>query len=114
MVDKFVPSKKTNDYNKRVGSRIKLFRELKGLTQAELGTPLGYKSSGAFSLIESGERGLNKTRLSQAAALLDTFPEVLTTETELTKQELIDLDKFLHIRTNPKDPKYKILLELIK
>jgi len=114
MMDKFIPSKETKAYNKRVGQRIKLFRELKGWTQSELGTPLGYKSSGAFSLIESGDRGLNKTRLSQAAHLLDTFPEVLTTETELTKQELIDLNKFLHIRTNPKDPRYKILLEILK
>jgi transcriptional regulator with XRE-family HTH domain len=110
----FQPSKATEDYNKRVGSRIKLFRELKGMTQTDLAIPLGYKSSGAFSLIESGVRGLNKTKLVHAAKLLDTFPEVLTAKQSLTNQELIDLNTFLLIRTNPKHPLHKKMIEIIK
>jgi len=103
----------TAAYNRRVGYRIKLFRELKGLTQMEMATALGYKSTGSLSLIEQGERGLNKTKLSQAATLLDTYPEVLNTESDLTREELIDLDKFLHIRTNTKHPQHKLLMQFI-
>jgi len=109
----FKPRKETKSYNVRVGNRLKLFRELKGLTQADVALPLGYTSSGAFSLIESGERGLNRTKLVQAAKLLDTFPEVLTAEASLTKQELIDLNTFLHIRTNDKHPKHNDMMKLL-
>ena len=92
-------SKDTLSYNKRVGERLKLFREIRRLTQTDIALPLGYKSSGAWSLIESGVRGLNKTKIAHAAKLLNTYPEVLTADQSLTKEELIDLDKFLHIRT---------------
>lgn len=103
----------TKTYNKRIGARIKFFRELRNLTQLDLAVPLGYKSSGAFSLIESGERGLNKTKISKAAQLLGTYPEVLTCSVDLTKEQLIDLDKFLHIRTNPQHESYDKLMELL-
>jgi transcriptional regulator with XRE-family HTH domain len=111
--DKFYTGKKTKEYNQRVGERIRLFREIQGLSQVELATMLGYTSTGAFSLIESGERGLNRTKLSHAAKVLDTFAEVLTADSKLTKQEILDLNKFLHIRTNPKHPKHKEMLKLL-
>lgn len=110
---KFCPKKETNEFNRRVGNRIKVFRELKGLTQREVANLLGYTSSGTLSLIETGERGLNKIKIAQAAKILDTFPEVLTAEANLSKQELIDMNKFLTIRTNPKHPQHKALLKLI-
>jgi len=110
---KFIPSKNTKEYNQRVGERIKLFREIQGFSQVELAKMLGYQSTGAFSLIEAGERGLNRTKLAQAAKILDTFPEVLTADSKLTKQEILDLNKFLHIRTNPKHPKHKEMLKLL-
>jgi hypothetical protein len=56
---------------------------------------------------------LNKTKLKQTAKLLDTFPEVLTADTELTKDELIMMDKFLHILKDPNHGRHKMLLNLL-
>lgn len=101
------------DYNKRIGSRIRLFREMRGMTQIELAKRLGYNSTGALSLIESGERGLNKVKLNQAASVLGTFQEVFTTETPLTQDQLIDMDKFLHIIKDKKHPQYLDLKKIL-
>lgn len=106
-------SKDIKEYNKRIGNRIRFFREMRGITQIELAKRLGYSSTGALSLIESGERGLNKTKLIQAASVLGTRQEVLTTETPLTQEELIDMDKFLHILTDKKHPRYLELKKLL-
>lgn len=40
--------------------------------------------------------------------------EVLTSETEMTKDELIDMNTLMDIRTNPKHPRYKELLKFLK
>lgn len=90
-----------------------MFRELKGLTQREVATLLGYTSSGTLSLIETGERGLNKTRLAKAAKVLDTFVEVLTVENDLTKDELIHMNNILKILTNKKHPHHKTLMKFL-
>lgn len=110
---KFIPKKETADYNKRIGQRIKLFREIRSLRQEDIAVPLGYKSSGAWSLIEAGERGLNKTKIKHAAKILGTQPEILTADNELTKDDLIALDKFLLIRKNPAHPKHAELEKII-
>jgi transcriptional regulator with XRE-family HTH domain len=110
---KFTPSEATKKYNERMAFRFKLFRELKGLNQVEAGKLLGYKSSGAISLIESGERGLNKTRLAKAAKVLDTFVEVLTVENDLTKDELIHMNNILKILTNKKHAHHKNLMKFL-
>ena len=103
-----------SSYNIRVGKRLRFFRELRKLNQTDLAIPLGYKSSGAWSLIESGERGLNKAKITQAARILGTFPEILTTDTDLTDEELIDMHIFLTVRTNKKHPAHKMLMEVLK
>lgn len=52
----YKPSKRTEEYNRRVGKRLKTFRELRGMNQKDLYPQLGYKSTGAGSLIEGGEK----------------------------------------------------------
>lgn len=108
-----VPSE-LDKFNKRVGARIRVFREMRGLSQIELATALGYKSTGAFSLIENGARGLNKTKLNLAAKILGTYPEVLQANEELSTEELIDLNTLMQIRKDPKHPRHKMLLNLLK
>ncbi len=83
------------------------------MNQKDLYPQLGYKSTGAGSLIEGGKSGLNKTRLRAAAAILGTYPEVLTDERELSKEELIATDAFYKILKNPTDPKHKLLIQLL-
>jgi len=107
------PSKQTEAYNRRVGERLRTFRKLRNLEQCAVYPKLGYKSSGAGSLIEAGRRGLNKTKLRAAAAILETYPEILTDERELSREELITLDAFFKILKNPDHPKYKVLCQLL-
>lgn len=102
--------KKTFEYNRRVGERIRIFREMKGISQLELRDALGYKSKGSISLIETGARGLNKTTLRLAAKVLGTYPEVLTADQELTQDELRDLDYFIRVRKNPQHPDHANLM----
>lgn len=108
------PIKTTEDYNKIVGERLRFFRELHNITQTEIAQKLGYTSTGTWSLIENGIRGLNKTKMAEAAKILGTYVEVLTSETEMTKDELIDMNTLMDIRTNPKHPRYKELLKFLK
>lgn len=58
------PIKTTEDYNKIVGERLRFFRELHNITQTEIAQKLGYTSTGTWSLIENGIRGLNKTKMA--------------------------------------------------
>jgi len=112
-VTSFTPKPETLAYNLRIAKRIQLFREIRGLDQKDLYDQLGY-TSGGWSMIESGKRGLNKTKLKKAADILGTYPEILTTTTELSKEELVDLDRFLKIRKNHSDPRLESLLSIIR
>jgi transcriptional regulator with XRE-family HTH domain len=109
----YTPSRQTEEYNRRVGERLRIFRKLRNLEQCDVYPKLGYKSSGAGSLIEAGRRGLNKTKLRAAAVILETYPEILTDERELSRDELIALDTFFKIIKNPKHPKHKVLCQLL-
>lgn len=94
-------SPRTKEYNIRIGGRVKFFRELRGMSQLELAAAIGYKSSGAISLIERGERGMNKTNIKKAARTLAVHPYVLTAEETLTGDQLILLNQFMRILKDP-------------
>jgi transcriptional regulator with XRE-family HTH domain len=101
-------------YGERLGQRLRWSREQKcGLTGQEVGKRLGLKSSGHWSQIEAGKKGISVMNLMKAAKFLDVYPEALLEERNLTRQQFIDMNKFLKIITNPKDPKRKNILELL-
>ena len=101
-------------WNQRIGARVKTIRELKGMSQSALSKRLGFTSSGTMSLIETGKRGIDLMTLGKIARALDTYPEIITDQRELSREELIALDKLVHILKDPQDPRYTDLLLLLK
>jgi len=62
-----------------LGKRVQGLRRMKGYTQQDLAEAVGYETSTAISLIESGKRRLQLTELSDLAAVLNTTAEELLT-----------------------------------
>ena len=85
-----------------VGDRIRQQREAKGITQLELARRIGYTTTGAISLIESGKRDLSLDKVREIAKALDVTPHWLMgwsdspleikTDLELTIDELEGLN----------------------
>lgn len=85
-----------------VGDRIRQQREAKGMTQLELARKIGYTTTGAISLIESGKRDISIDKVREIATALDVTPHWLMgwadspleikTDLELTIDELEGLD----------------------
>jgi len=111
-----MPFKKINDeqvqHNRLVGSRIRIFRELINMSQVELGSKLGFSSRGTMSLIESGKRGISLMQLRKAAHVLDTYPELLSDQRDLTKNDLVILNTLIKIVKDTKHPLHKTIIEL--
>ena len=59
-----------------VGERVKLLRERKGMTQAELANQLGYKTKSSVTHIECG-RDIPRSLVVRLAQVLDTTPAFL-------------------------------------
>lgn len=93
-----------------LGERIKQQREAKGITQLELARKIGYNTTGAISLIESGKRDLSLDKVCEIAKALDVTPHWLLgwadspleikTDMELTIDELegLDADQLAKVR----------------
>lgn len=85
-----------------VGDRIRQQREAKGITQLELARRIGYTTTGAISLIESGKRDISIDKVREIAKALDVTPHWLMgwsdspleikTDLELTIEELEGLN----------------------
>lgn len=60
-----------------VGERIRQQREAKGMTQLELAQKIGYTTTGAVSLIESGKRDISLDKVCEIAKALDVTPHWL-------------------------------------
>lgn len=85
-----------------VGDRIRQQREAKGITQLELARRIGYTTTGAISLIESGKRDISIDKVREIAKALDVTPHWLMgwsdspleikTDLELTIDELEGLN----------------------
>ncbi|MBQ8476356.1 helix-turn-helix transcriptional regulator [bacterium] len=86
-----------NNIKKSLGKRVKLFRELKNLTQEELAEQIGVNSR-TVSLIERGLNFVTADTLNSLALALDVSPK-----------KLFDFDDEYNFSTNIKDR----LLELI-
>ena len=59
-----------------IGTRVKMLREQKGLTQEELAVKLGYKSKSSVAHIENG-RDIPRSMVVQLADILETTPSFL-------------------------------------
>lgn len=85
-----------------LGEKIRQQREAKGMTQLELARRIGYTTTGAISLIESGKRDISIDKVREIAKALDVTPHWLMgwsdspleikTDLELTIDELEGLN----------------------
>lgn len=85
-----------------LGERIRQQREAKGMTQLELARKIGYNTTGAVSLIESGKRDISLDKVREIAKVLGVTPHWLMgwaddpfqikTDLEMTIDELQGLD----------------------
>lgn len=100
-----MPEKRGKDIFKRiVGERIRLLREMNGLTQTELAHRLGYKGPQQLNNIEHGTRGMSKERIYKCAEILGVHPAVLLSNKEMGIEELeahVDLHKIVNDPDNP-------------
>lgn len=62
------------EVNRALGARIKLVRELRGMTQAQVVKSYKGKSVSAQSMYESGDRGISVYRLLQLSEILRIAP----------------------------------------
>ena len=60
-----------------LGEKIRQQREAKGMTQLELAQKIGYTTTGAVSLIESGKRDISIDKVREIAKALDVTPHWL-------------------------------------
>lgn len=85
-----------------LGEKIRQQREAKGMTQLELAQKIGYTTTGAISLIESGKRDISIDKVREIAKALDVTPHwlmgwsdnplTIKTDLELTIDELEGLN----------------------
>lgn len=109
MIKKRVGTKKT------VGKRLKEFRIGKGMTQIELSSLLGLKSTSHVSLIESGARALSSERLYLAAEIFNVHPTVFFSSSQLSlkDQKTIDLYAKIVLSDKAKPAAFKAVKDLI-
>ena len=91
-------SKQTVEY----GRRVRLFREREQLSQLELGSKVGYTSSGTISQIENGLFIVHPNKRVLLAKALRVHPVVLESERVLSNGDLESLAIFMDILQNPK------------
>lgn len=104
----------TREYNEMVGQRIGYLLTVRKMTQRHLASSLGYSET-FMSQAVLGKKGMKKTKIVEAARILNVHPLVLTTEEIIPEEQLLILDKFLRILINPDHfksyPALKTLIE---
>ena len=67
-------SKPKSEYLAKLGSKIKEYRQLRGLSQSDLASALGYTSRSAINRIETGASDLSRDKFALLAQVLDISP----------------------------------------
>lgn len=102
-------------FHKKLGERLKMFREAKRISQIELAQACGYNSTGTISQIEMGISGMEVSKLMKAAVFLGVHPAALLTELNLTDEQLKQLSKFAMLIQHPEKAKnLDAILTLLK
>jgi transcriptional regulator with XRE-family HTH domain len=103
------------NFNKIVGKKVQLLREIKEMSQMDLAYELGYNSTGAISQIESGERGMGKDKLIKASKVLGVHPAILMSDKDFNKNHLkLFVDLTALIQTAPDSEHLKTIEFLIQ
>lgn len=70
---RLTPNYETHDWE-RAGKTLRILREAKGVTQAELATAVGFRHHSSITQIELGIKPLTDEKLIAVAARLDIDP----------------------------------------
>ena len=85
---------KNNNYKRSVGKKIRIIRELAGLSQDEFGASLSWSGS-AISHIEAGRRGMDARRMSLVEKIYN-FPKVaLVSEIEMDAEDIAAIQNIM-------------------
>jgi len=82
------------------GHRLKVLIDLRKITQTQFAARVGLSET-SVSLVINGKRGMSKTKKLQAATLLDVHPLTLTTEKNISDDQLTLYSMFVRILDNP-------------
>lgn len=94
-----------NTYRKTLGKKVRLLREQSGVTQVDLASALGFKSTGTISLVENGINGLKMTSIIKLAKYFGVHPAVLISSIDMEKEDLkIFSDLMLLTEKRKKEP----------
>ena len=77
-----------------LGRKIRILREINGLTQAELAEKLGYSSDKYISAIEGGSKSMKKEKVLEAAEIQHVHPIALLSPLPLTDKQLRGMVNF--------------------
>jgi transcriptional regulator with XRE-family HTH domain len=83
--------KKIENFDTRMGAKIKELREKAGLSQADLAKKLKYSSATTISLMEKGERSIKTKDVMKLITILDTdFKFLFDDEIKIRAQEAVE------------------------
>lgn len=67
-------SKPKSEYLQKLGAKIKEYRQIRGLSQSELASMVGYTSRSAINRIETGASDISRDKFALLAQALDISP----------------------------------------
>ena len=106
--------KRPAHFDKTLGNKIRILRQLHEMTQVEVADALGYESSGILSLIESGKSGMKREKIYKAAELFGVHPAVLMSPQEFDDEQIkMFIATFKLIRNREKSPHYQAIKALL-
>ena len=95
----------TNKGSTIIGKKIKLIRQLVGMTQVQFGKQLGYSSSGTLSLIERGLRGIGRRELQMIEQKFNVPVGAIISDTPMSTEDLLALQNLMLLIKNKADGK---------
>lgn len=95
----------------KCGEKIKLYREIIGLSQEELAKRTGYAGRSAISRIESGARDLSQEKIKVFAYVLGVSPVDLLDDRDDVSE---DRQELLNLLQRLDDDQTQLLLSIVK
>jgi len=93
--------KDLEDFNRKIGQRIKDLRGIHSMTQMDLAYRLGYESTGMISQIENGLKGMSLSKLRKCAEIFNVPMSKLLDDKEYSKEDMETLKKFIEVLDSP-------------
>ena len=95
---------KSENYKRMFGNRLRKIRNIREMTQEELGVAIGKSGSGLISQVESGKRGCSFETVYKLADVLEVEPSFLASPIEFSDSHIeiaVKLFKVMKKALNP-------------